>query len=204
MHQNRFFFLLFCLMFMCSNCSFAQQTNGFNNNVIKMTAINATSFVKLSWHLTTETEAGFFIIERGADTLSFADIARITAINKTGSNYFFIDDRPLKGASYYRINMIDATGKTTTGKTFETYINTGKVTVYPSPATSVLHVQHCPIAKPNATLTITNILGKPVKQLVLQQMATAVTVDVAGLTTGVYILCINDNGIRTTTRFLKN
>lgn len=201
MPLKRLIFLLFCLILLFGNSkAFSQQTT----DIINLNIINNGASVKLSWHLLNEVEADHFVIERGTDTINFTDIARVTANNKTGSNYFFSDDDPLKSASYYRITMADKNGIITQSKLLYTYINTGKVIVYPSPATNILHVQHCPVAKLNASIIVTDILGKPVKQIALQKAATRLDIDVTGLTTGVYILCVDDGGIRTSTRFLKN
>ncbi|MCF0061781.1 T9SS type A sorting domain-containing protein [Dyadobacter chenwenxiniae] len=67
----------------------------------------------LSWETTWERNSRHFLIERSADLSNFEEIGTLPASGETDgrTRYGFTDPAPLPGINYYRLQMIDAGGK---------------------------------------------------------------------------------------------
>ncbi len=71
--------------------------------------------VLVTWTTTDERGTAFFVVERAADAVAFAELGEVEAIGQdlaTGAqtDYRFIDEAPLAGTGYYRLQMHDADG----------------------------------------------------------------------------------------------
>jgi hypothetical protein len=68
--------------------------------------------VKLHWKTASEYNSSYFEIERSAPNQLFEPIGRVNAAGYTNtlSNYYFYDDAPLNGLSYYRLKSVDHDG----------------------------------------------------------------------------------------------
>jgi|GEM_PF-5855604 len=69
--------------------------------------------VQVEWTTTSEENNAFFDVERSADLQEFVSVAHVPGQGtvSTRQNYYFIDETPLKGISYYRLKQNDADGK---------------------------------------------------------------------------------------------
>jgi len=72
---------------------------------------NKTSL--LQWKTATELNSDYFVIERGTDGSTFAQVAIVNANGNSNSviNYQMTDNLPSNGVNYYRLKMVDADGQ---------------------------------------------------------------------------------------------
>lgn len=91
---------------------------------------------KLVWSTADETNNEYFAIERSVDGINFETIATISGAGNRdiASNYFYVDNTPLSGTSYYRITQHDFDGKFSS-TAMRPYSSLGliEVTTYPNP-----------------------------------------------------------------------
>lgn len=68
--------------------------------------------VNLSWATASEINNAFFVIERSADAKKFEVLGQVagTGTSTTARTYSFTDERPLAGATYYRLRQVDLNG----------------------------------------------------------------------------------------------
>ena len=64
------------------------------------------------WSTAEEIGTDHFIVERSADGATFEELGSVTATGGPGqiANYDFIDPKPLRGVSYYRLRIVDLDG----------------------------------------------------------------------------------------------
>ena len=67
----------------------------------------------LQWTTATESNSDYFNIERSCNAQFYEPIGRVSAsgFSTTQINYSFIDNNPAKGTNYYRLAMIDRSGR---------------------------------------------------------------------------------------------
>jgi hypothetical protein len=75
---------------------------------VTLTSFTATvqsKTVQLNWKTTSEDNINNYNVERSADGRNFNPITNIQALNIPVANYNYIDNNPLSGVSYYRLNI---------------------------------------------------------------------------------------------------
>jgi hypothetical protein len=93
------------------------------------------STVGLRWSATLKDKHSFFTIERSADGNYFSKIAQIPAKSLDQSDYELLDEKPLKGLNYYRLNLNDHKGGVKDVGTKSVQIkDTQTITLYPNPS----------------------------------------------------------------------
>ncbi len=129
-------------------------------------------FVKLNWFTYSERNSLRFDIERSGDAKSFSKIGDVKALEQSAvrHDYDFWDKNPLTGVNYYRLRQVDFGGQEQVSKTIAVFFvksnqNKNWARVFPSvindEATIESQFTH------NAQLTITNILGIPIRYLTI-------------------------------------
>ncbi|HEU4903002.1 MAG TPA: T9SS type A sorting domain-containing protein [Flavisolibacter sp.] len=167
--------------------------------LVGFTATKSNNSIALHWTTASEERTSTFTIERSADGKMFAPLGTVDAAGNSSSirQYRFVDDAPLS-FNFYRLRTTDSDGAISLSPVIAYKMNRGSaLLVYPNPATTVLHLQYD--AGEPATAQIVDATGKVVRQILLPQGETALTVTIAGLKNGVYWLKI---GAETRT-FLK-
>jgi hypothetical protein len=81
--------------------------------VTKITATKKNETVQVDWEVKTDEELKSFDIERSADGRNFMKLATVASLGKgiTLANYNWVDNNPLMGENYYRINVVPQVGK---------------------------------------------------------------------------------------------
>ena len=76
-------------------------------------AENRGAYVQLSWTTASETNNHLFHIQRSSDGKDWKTISTVTGAGTSTStiNYHEIDENPLQGIAYYRLQQIDFDGK---------------------------------------------------------------------------------------------
>jgi len=94
--------------------------------------------VELTWSTAAEFNNSHFMIERTNDNEYFEEIGLVAAVGNSNerNDYYFTDEYPLNGLSYYRLKQVDYDGVETHSKLvvikIEDEINIG-FTVFPNP-----------------------------------------------------------------------
>jgi hypothetical protein len=66
--------------------------------------------VLINWKSASENNIDNYKLERSGDGRNFNTITSIPALNISGATYNYIDNYPLPGVSYYRLNIQGASG----------------------------------------------------------------------------------------------
>ncbi|MCB9178407.1 MAG: hypothetical protein H6590_03155 [Flavobacteriales bacterium] len=94
--------------------------------------------VDLVWTTTREQNSSHFIIERSTDGVHFTAIGRMNAVGNAESltSYQGVDDAPVVGLNYYRLQQVDMDGTIAVSNTVTALFkpNTTTVMVVPNPA----------------------------------------------------------------------
>ncbi len=168
--------------------------------LIDFSASKQLNAVQLKWSTESESNAGYFELQRSADGRNFSNIGLVSARNlATRNNYTFDDAQPLSGTSFYRLKMVDADGS------FK-YSGIVKITssgiqpfeIFPNPVKDVFTVSGM---RNNEVLRLMDASGKEL----LRRMATgmSLTIDISQYPTGVYYLSYFDGEKMQTRKILK-
>ena len=120
---------------------------------VKLSAFNAKkngSIIDINWSTSEESNMSRYEVERSVNGNSFATLETINSRNQAiASTYTATDDHPNKGINYYRLKMIDNSGRITYSKIVAVHFSNGKnVVLYPN------------ILQRGADLNITNPNGE--------------------------------------------
>ncbi len=185
-------------------------------NLTTFTGVKNGATNKLSWITTDEKNNKGFELERSADGDRFSSIEFVASKANNGNSvgtleYEFIDAKPFKAVSYYRLKQIDFDGKSTYSKVVA--IRDGRILtfdigdVYPNPAKEKINVVVSSIAEKNANFIVTDLIGKVVLQQNMKVIngETNVQLRVSNLTSGNYILKVacEDGCEAATKKFIK-
>lgn len=154
----------------------------------------------LNWKTLSETNNKGFSLERSGNGINWAPLQFINPAAGTTATkqYAAVDNNPLGGVNYYRLNQVDIDGKQSySGIVSVNFSAAGAkgFSFYPNPAKNKLVVSLETIAGNTASLQLLNAEGKVVKTVALnkQQSNSNVILDIANLNKGVYILLFKDS-----------
>jgi hypothetical protein len=165
--------------------------------LVSFAALKYADGITVKWATAAEVNAEAFFVERSADGRSWNNIAQVKAKGNAsaGFSYSFDDINPFKGDNFYRLKQTDKDGQYTYSEVrkvdFDTYA--AKVTVYPNPVVGgnfVVEFNSRPAA--SISYKLLNSAGLIMKQGELKDRVA--TIDVSNLTTGIYLLQLN-NGV---------
>ncbi len=131
-----------------------------------------------------EVNVAYYNIQRSSDGRWFTNIGREEARNVQESCYVFVDQRPLTGTSYYRIEANHQDGSKQYSRVEKVQVNAQRkgIVVYPNPAKDVLIIEVAAAGE----LQLLDNLGRVVKQ---QSIALGKnSVDLSALAPGMYVL----------------
>jgi len=185
--------------------SFGDINNCFNNlcqlpvEFLSFTGEERDCATHLNWQTATETNSHFFVIERSANGINYAEIGRLTAAGNSQSlvNYDFTDNNP-NIQNYYRLKQVDLDGTYEYSEVIR--INTtcfdGTVSdildIYPNPVSSAGQINMNIFSKANqsANITILNVEGKNLltKQINIIEGINALHYSVSELPAGTYFI----------------
>jgi hypothetical protein len=151
---------------------------------------------KLAWQTATEINNYYFDVERSNDGATFQNIGKVKGVGNTNtlSNYDFMDENPLAGTNYYRLQQVDVNGKTTTSKTVAVNANgKGSVKVFPTLATDKLSV--LTTSEKEEAYEIVNLVGQIVAQ---GRLTNSADVQISQLAKGNYVLKIAGEAVKFT------
>lgn len=151
--------------------------------------------VQLNWTTASETNNSHFLLAQSTDGINFTVIANVAA-KGNGTKYNHTDFSPGNGVNYYRLTQVDNDGtKVTFDAIAVNFSLSGKdaVNVYPNPVkANTVTVEFK--GESFKELTLVSLTGQTIQTIPLNVSDTFKTVDVAGLTKGVYILKLTREG----------
>jgi hypothetical protein len=187
---------------------FTFGSTGFISLPISLTSFNIIqkeNVVKIKWETISEKNNDYFTIEKTKDGINYEFVSKIKAAgNHNGTlSYETEDFRPYDGLSYYRLLQIDRNGKqisyplqSISFKNKEAF----DFQVYPNPISKKdnLHIEIKDQLNQEASITILNILGQPLKieNRNLKNQNEIINLNLhSELSNGIYIVQIKVNNI---------
>ncbi len=149
--------------------------------------------VLLEWSTASEENNDYFALERSADGRNFETIAEIAT--RAGDNfgrqeYFYSDEQPRSGDSYYRLRQVDLDGDEHFSRIINVYFSFTEIRIFPNPVESVLSVR---LANPlNGHILIYNLQGQLVKFRSIEEEQ-GFDMEAGDLAGGFYVYKIIDN-----------
>ncbi len=120
--------------------------------------------VSLAWQTANETNAAYFVVERSNNGQQFGEVGKQAAAGNSSSikNYNLIDNHPANGSNYYRLKMVDKTGKFTFSKIIymQFTVNSNQLSAYPNPGKDMVKVFINVVKGGNTRFELYNSVGK--------------------------------------------
>lgn len=167
---------------------------------------NTQSFsVKISWTTSNEINTRDFEILRKGGTGDYKKIHTQLAVNQSGLHqYCYTDNFPLNGHNYYQLKQNDKDGKFTYSEIVSAEIKEAfTLHVYPNPLSETLNIIHD--AAGNATVVkILGLDGKLYFTIGMKVGSSSTVVDISKLASGTYLVFSENEGKKSTVKFIKN
>jgi Concanavalin A-like lectin/glucanases superfamily/Secretion system C-terminal sorting domain len=177
------------------------------------TAVNSNSNIKLQWQTQYEQNSSHYNIQRSTDGINFTNIARVNAAGNSNIPLSYSHTDLLSAmlqnipTVFYRLQSVDIDGLFSNSKVVAVHLNkTGmQLFVSPNPAKDVLQVQTGNGLAGNATLMITDAMGRQLykKDISLQQGSNTIPVNISLLSSGIYYVRLTNANESFTKQFLK-
>jgi pectin methylesterase-like acyl-CoA thioesterase/methionine-rich copper-binding protein CopC len=172
---------------------------------LEVSAKKVNHTIAINWSTKTEINTSHFIIERSLDGNIFDALGQVAAAgnSNTLNKYSFTDKAPVQGNDYYRIKSVDNDGKFTYSSIVVVKIlgDLG-ISVYPTLTNSTIQVNHAKVLN-QSSIKIFNTSGQLVKSVLVDQNATQTEINVANLSSGVYVITFENNTTSINTKFIK-
>ena len=135
------------------------NTSSLPIELLYFDGVPTTSKVLLNWATATEHHSSHFILSKSQTGTTFTALDTIPAAGNSDklTNYSSVDNRPLSGISYYKLDQFDLDGNQTTFFTSINYIDSYKICVLPNPMEGNLLTIELRSASPNQTKEISKI-----------------------------------------------
>ncbi|MDE1192632.1 MAG: T9SS type A sorting domain-containing protein [Arachidicoccus sp.] len=175
-------------------------------NLAQFTGMQNSNNILLVWNTSSETNSKGFDIERSTDNKVFNNIGYVTtkAVNGNSSrelSYNYTDAYPIERAvNYYRLKLIDIDGSFIYSKIISVRAgNNSSPIVHPNPVSNSLKIANAYVG---SVYTILNIYGEKIQSGIVP--SSDVSLDVSGLSAGVYIIRIEQkNNSAESVKFIK-
>lgn len=166
--------------------------------LVEFGATARTRTVDVTWASQTESGSSHFIVERSADGTHFEPIGLVPAAgwSQTRINYDFVDEQPIIGLNYYRLQRVDLDGTTAHSEvaTAAFIRSTSDLVLFPNPTTDRLQVMLEAAWGEVGHVLMLDASGRQVMQLPAAQVYRDGTLhlDVQNLDAGSYFLSLHD------------
>jgi len=163
----------------------------------------------LTWQTYSEQNNAGFEVQRSADGRTFHKVGWVGTQARNGNSsqalsYRFADKDAVGAIAYYRLQQVDKDGKTTLSdivRLGEQVKGSFGITAAPNPVSNNMVITTQGTQGDHARLTLTDITGKPVLQLLVTGAQTAV--DMSSLSQGLYLLRYTDDNHKETLKISK-
>jgi hypothetical protein len=168
--------------------------------------------VQVEWTTQSENNIDRYEVERSSEVQPFAKIGAVNAKGNSNSitNYSFYDANPFNGVNFYRIKIIDRSGKVTYSQVVKVNISSkaNQITIAPNPVHgNTVIVQFINVQKGSYTISLTNKLGQVIAIKTTDHAEGSSIENITSakaFTNGVYQLKVSGNGISVIRQVLKN
>lgn len=154
-------------------------------DLISFSALQHFDEILLDWQTTNEINNKGFEIQKsinGKDWKIIGYVDATSSFDNIINNYVFVDENPIKGMNFYRLNQIDIDGLNSFSSIVSILINQSEdINIYPNPARNEIKITGLENEKNN--ITIIDIKGRVVYSDFVYGNA---TVDVSSLHSGMY------------------
>jgi hypothetical protein len=138
---------------------------------IALTAVPKGQDIQVDWKVAHEKNVESYEVERSFDGVQFSKAGTQVATNSDTSSYQWNDAFVLPGYYYYRIKMVEKSGKVQHSKTVSVLVGNGKpmITIYPNPITNgIINLQFINQPAGKYGIRLMNQLGQVIvsKQIV--------------------------------------
>lgn len=166
-------------------------TNGTLNplpvTLISFDAAKQGTQAFLDWVVAQEEGISMYIVQRSSDGIHFISIHPVNSTNSAIQHtYSVYDNSPLNGINYYRLEIVDNTGKITYSEIRALNFSTqNSIVIYPNPAKNFVNIK----SSIEGVVNIYNLKGQLLKSILVQ--AGINWLDVSNLSAGLYLGEIN-------------
>jgi len=173
--------------------------------LISFKANLAGEVVEISWATASETDNDYFTLEKSNDGKSWFNISEVTGAGTSNIKivYYFTDNNPFPGLSYYRLKQTDYDGQ------FEyftpvvvLYEPDNLFKIYPNPTADILKISTSSDLS-EAAIFVKNLRGQS-QRIDIDVASYQAILNVSPLPKGVYILEIVFQNNVLSKRFIKN
>jgi hypothetical protein len=187
----------------------ANNPGGGPNSPLPVSLANFTATLQnpnsvlLNWSTANEKDNDRFVVERSANGKNFETVATVKGNGTSNSyiSYETTDNNALTGISYYRLKQVDFNGKSEYSKivTVKNTLNTEALrlkALYPNPAHKTATLEFLSAADEKISLTITDVLGKVVREQVLEGHSGQNKIELENLAylhNGIYIISLSNS-----------
>lgn len=171
--------------------------------------LSTNNIAQLSWTTFGEQNNAGFYIQRSTDSRIFTNVgfAGSKADNgnsSTSINYSYADQQAVNGTVYYRLQQTDKDGKTSFSNILELAAQTNggvEVITTPNPVNNILTVKTVGASGKDPSLRLMDLTGKLIKEVPVTSAAT--TIDMSGLSSGMYMIRYTDESFNHTIKISK-
>lgn len=177
---------------------------------VTLTSFHATcanekgSFSSIVWNTASESNSSHFVVEKSRDGINWGFVGEKQAAGQSNSDisYYFIDENPFNGISYYRLRQVDYEGKEwiygPISVRCEGQIESD-ISIYPNPNNGKFTIEISNSkADDNATLQLSDLTGKIIasERISLNKGTTQFFIDYPSLASGTYFVnLIGENSV---------
>ena len=160
-------------------------------NLEYFNAQKLNSSVQLRWSTALEVNSREFIVERSSNGRDFTTLGKVAAAGNSAEphTYSLVDDKPLSGANFYRLKMVDKDDKSTVSRIIKVVFEKQVVVTFaPNPAKNNLVINVIQAKEP-VTIQLLDARGQAVRQRVSPAGNNQpVIFNLAGIAKGLYVL----------------
>ncbi|MEP7373865.1 MAG: ELWxxDGT repeat protein [Chitinophagaceae bacterium] len=166
---------------------------------------------QLQWKTDNEMNTSSFIIERSIDGRNYKSVGSVTSANTPGIHYYNFIDADIASLGipdfYYRLKQTDIDGKYTYSNIVVLSVTSGKnfVLLYPNPVKDKINMTVNVSQKEKLQWQLTDNMGRRVKagSYDLSPGSIAVSIDIAGLSSGMYLIQLNSSSLQKVIKVIK-
>jgi endonuclease/exonuclease/phosphatase family metal-dependent hydrolase len=161
----------------------------------------------LTWQTASETNNAYFNIQRSSDGKNFETIDRVEGAGTTYElqEYVFIDESPVNGLNYYRLQQVDFDGQSENHRVISVLMTdeSNDVTIVPNQVRNQFDIVFNEAITSDAQIDIYTINGQLVKSESTHITGNRQTIDASQLNSGMYIIRMNVDNRLIMKRFVK-
>ena len=165
--------------------------------------VQINNSIALSWLTSSEQNNSHFNVERSSNGKSFTTIGQVKSSGTSASSnkYNFTDNNPLSGVNYYRLNVVETTGKMVLSKVVTVDFSikgSQKLMAYPNPTKSALDINYESNEDVSLNIQVLDMTGKVhlTKQIEGLKGDNNIRLDIENLPNGAYFMHVNDSMVK--------